>query len=537
MDLVEKSNATLRRIEQNDPKLTVLSIVNRDYTTTRSNCFWVHDGAGLSRLGHAIANNTNLKKISFHKSSEWGYNSTAERKAFFDGLKQNTTIKHLWLKGGIGHGSEIFYEVVANNSNLEQIRIHRGDVRGGVARSLASAVKKCSNLNDLDISMCIIDDASLKDIALGIRGLSRLEKLSVWNSLSSPNESNIGIGSAESVVSVMQDSCCNLINLDLNNMRFNNECIQIIIDSLRGNTKLKRLGLSGNNVGSSGCDSIGTFLENPTCNLTEFHLGRCGINSECILKIVTSLMSNTKLEHIDLSGNKNIERSGYESIATLLQDANSNINTVDLYCTDMTDEFASLLAQALVGNNKLKFMDLSGNSDITESGWNAFSAILSNCSNHTLLDFGDEDDIDNMPLNLLSLLKLNRAVDMEPLFELDEDDERKPKALPCVIDWFDRRVRESNEDGELVNSINSRKLSCIFQFARAMPLKFVPASHFIHPSVVSLIQLKEGRNDDLESKNRELSQKNTELKKEIATKEAAFQLSLPHYTPLPPKHK
>jgi len=63
---------------------------------------------------------------------------------------------------------------------------------------------------------------------------------------------------------------------------------------------------------------------------------------------------------------------------------------------------------------------------------------------------------------------------MEPLFELDSEvDERKPKALPSVIDWFDRRGRESNQNEEVTNRINARQLSAIFQFARAMPLKFV----------------------------------------------------------------
>ena len=109
---------------------------------------------------------------------------------------------------------------------------------------------------------------------------------------------------------------------------------------------------------------------------------------------------------------------------------------------------------------------------------------------------------------------------MEPLFELDtEGDERKPKALPHVIDWFGR-IRGSNQNEEVVKCIDSRKLSSIFQFARAMPLKFVPASRFMHPSVVSLIQLKEDRNNTLESKYRELQQRNSELEKQVVAKDA-----------------
>ena len=63
---------------------------------------------------------------------------------------------------------------------------------------------------------------------------------------------------------------------------------------------------------------------------------------------------------------------------------------------------------------------------------------------------------------------------MEPLFELDtEDDERKPKALPHIIDWFGRRARETTRNRLVPKCIRTRKLSAIFQFARAMPLSFV----------------------------------------------------------------
>lgn len=62
-NIVEQSNKTLRRLEQDDPKLTSLYIVNPDHQLLRGNqsprqYFWLHDGAELSRLGNAIANNT-----------------------------------------------------------------------------------------------------------------------------------------------------------------------------------------------------------------------------------------------------------------------------------------------------------------------------------------------------------------------------------------------------------------------------------------------------------------------------------------------
>jgi hypothetical protein len=168
MDIVEKSNrTTLRRIEDNDPKLTSLSIVDRGHTTHNpEECFWVQDGADLSRLGNAIANNTNLKKISLYRSSEW--TSQLDANALFEGLQQSTTIKKLSLHGSIGIG--ILNEFVANSSSIIDLIIQTCDLGDGVARALSQMITKCPNVDKIFIINCKFDDASLKDLALGIRG-------------------------------------------------------------------------------------------------------------------------------------------------------------------------------------------------------------------------------------------------------------------------------------------------------------------------------------------------------------------------------
>ena len=84
---------------------------------------------------------------------------------------------------------------------------------------------------------------------------------------------------------------------------------------------------------------------------------------------------------------------------------------------------------------------------------------------------------------------------MEPLFEWDaEDGEQNLKALPYVVDWFDRAKvavaanaevddeddgdsSADSDDEEESYNIDGKKLSAIFQFAMAMPTLFVPASH------------------------------------------------------------
>jgi hypothetical protein len=69
---------------------------------------------------------------------------------------------------------------------------------------------------------------------------------------------------------------------------------------------------------------------------------------------------------------------------------------------------------------------------------------------------------------------------MEPLFKwnLEGEGERDLKALPYVLAWFERAVEAvaDDEEGEAYN-IGEQKLSAMYQFAKALPLLFVPASH------------------------------------------------------------
>ena len=66
---------------------------------------------------------------------------------------------------------------------------------------------------------------------------------------------------------------------------------------------------------------------------------------------------------------------------------------------------------------------------------------------------------------------------MEPFFEwnMEGEGERDLKALPYIIEWFERA------QGAVAwferAKVDERKLSAMYQFAKAMPLLFVPASH------------------------------------------------------------
>ena len=74
------------------------------------------------------------------------------------------------------------------------------------------------------------------------------------------------------------------------------------------------------------------------------------------------------------------------------------------------------------------------------------------------------------------ILKYHPNIDMVPLFDWNKEGggERDLKALPYVIAWFER-AQVVEEDGDSYGIAN-KKLSAIYQFAKALPLLFVPAT-------------------------------------------------------------
>ena len=93
----------------------------------------------------------------------------------------------------------------------------------------------------------------------------------------------------------------------------------------------------------------------------------------------------------------------------------------------------------------------------------------------SLLNMNRDTNKSNVAIK--KILKYHPNIDMEPFFEwnMEGDGERDLKALPYVVDWFERaQDAVAGDEGEERYNIDGRKLSAIYQFARAMPLMLVP---------------------------------------------------------------
>ena len=177
----------------------------------------------------------------------------------------------------------------------------------------------------------------------------------------------------------------------------------------------------------------------------------------------------------------------------MLEDPNSNLQTLVLNFNEIGTEGVIAIANGLSNNSKLKKLELKFILGFDESVCAPlFSKLLCNkstindtySSNHTLQDLSISGSEVLLKLNegtnkrhvaMKKILLYHSDIDMKSLYGWDKECEKSLKSLPYVVDWFGRVKEVAGETGSgIVEDTSPRKLSAIFQFARDMPLMFVP---------------------------------------------------------------
>ena len=257
----------------------------------------------------------------------------------------------------------------------------------------------------------------------------------------------------------------------------------------------------------NGGDRLIVSILEQCSNLKSIVLFHCGISDEHLLPIVETVRGHDSLEKLYLMCN-NVGDVGSQAIATLLEESNCNLQEINLTANQIGSQGASTLIATLSNNTKLKTLLIHSNPmgetvhDFPMLLCNTSSINHTYLSNHTLQELYVEDrekqlapllqlnkGIDKSYVAIKKILRSHPNIDMEPLFELDmEEGERSLKALPYVIAWFEKAAEAvasdngvvawfSSDEDNFSYDVEERKLSAIYQFARAMPLLFVPASH------------------------------------------------------------
>ena len=266
------------------------------------------------------------------------------------------------------------------------------------------------------------------------------------------------------------------------------------------NGHLTHLTLTQAHLENGGDRLIANTLRRCT-NLKHLDLQHSNVSDEQLLPIIEAIREHTLLEMLYLDTNR-IGNAGCGAIATLLGDTSCYLHTLGLWNNSIGYEGATALANGLARNNTLRKLYLDSNVVSDRSVEDIFSRVLCDTSsvssiyssNHTLGELklsrrsGEQlrsllelnENTNKSHVAIKKILTYHPNINMEPLFEwnVEGEAERNLKALPYVLSWFERAEGAiADEEGRESYNIERRKLDAFYQFAQAMPLLFVPASH------------------------------------------------------------
>jgi len=374
------------------------------------------DAGDYSRLGAAIGNNIHLKTLNVYLGADQALD--ASNTEFFNGLKRNSSINDLSLNCRsqtlVGGVWHEILKVYLEKKNLTCICINNAVLDSGGGDVIAETLRWCRNLKTINFGYNNITDEQLLPIVEAIKGGCNA---SLENLVL---DSNIRIGNAgcHVLATLLEDPHCSLQTLELYENQIGNEGATAIAISLSNNTKLQKLDLGLNQIGNEGATAIANSLSN-----------------------------NTNLKILDLNENP------FDSSA------------VGIFCTVLCD--TSSVNNTYRSNHTLEELHLSDE----QKGQHADHIA-------TLLDLNWNWGENKSHMAIRKILRYHPNIDMKPLFEWDLEGEQTLKSLPYAISWFGRAEEavagaEEREDYH----IEQKKLSAIFQFAKAMPLLLVPASH------------------------------------------------------------
>jgi len=253
----------------------------------------------------------------------------------------------------------------------------------------------------------------------------------------------------EHILAATLRGCSNLTNVFLRGNDITDEQLLVLADAMKGKHSLEVLRLDRNSIGDAGCESLSTLLTNPQSNLQFLGMNNNNISNDGAITILNALEGNNRLEKLSLV-NRDIPMDNVvkDSLSRLLCNT-SSINST--YSSNHT----------------------------------VHSFYMKNMKKCLTCLLNMNKDTNKSYVAMRKILKHHPKIDMEPFFAWDVEGELTLKGLPYVLAWFEKARRavivneegyEDDTDGEKECNVEKRKLLAIYEFAKAMPLRLVPAS-------------------------------------------------------------
>jgi len=162
-----------------------------------------------------------------------------------------------------------------------------------------------------------------------------------------------------------------------------------LIEGLCGHPSLTRLGVGIKysmeieaKWGSIGCRALGKVLNHPRSKLKVLRVSHSDLDDEAAQTLSEALMGSNVLKKLDLSGNKDIGSVGWQALATVIRHPNCKLTSLSLSSNTINDDGVSILGWGLSGSS-VKALNLWSHK-INRVGWQILLLHLSQTSLESL---------------------------------------------------------------------------------------------------------------------------------------------------------
>ena len=170
---------------------------------------------------------------------------------------------------------------------------------------------------------------------------------------------SIGDSYAQALSIALQASAT-IATINLQSNRLSDKSMKALSDFLCANRHVHTIDLSHNTVTSKGIRLFDPVLHFSASTLTELHLAANSLRDRGIQQLCTSLKGNSVLKLLDVSKN-NVSDAGATALGILLSTSSCEIRELCISWNNMRSQGAHMLLTGVEKNKRLRTIDLSWN--------------------------------------------------------------------------------------------------------------------------------------------------------------------------------
>eukprot|EP00062_Callorhinchus_milii_P023966 gi/632983359/ref/XP_007908608.1/ PREDICTED: NACHT, LRR and PYD domains-containing protein 1-like isoform X3 [Callorhinchus milii] len=217
---------------------------------------------------------------------------------------------------------------------------------------VSQAIGLCDTLNLLDLSRCYIQVESLHRLVPALHKCQQL--LLRYNKL--------GVSGMIPLCEALTKPESKIQRLDLGHNHLGDSGMKRLCEALRNKEcKIKNLELASNQLRDSGLKPLCDALRNPECKIQRLVLEDNKLTADCTEELASALKTNRSLTELHLSHN-NVGDSGVKRLCEALRNPECKIQSMGLWCNNLSDGCTNDLVSALSTSRSLRKLFLEYNS-------------------------------------------------------------------------------------------------------------------------------------------------------------------------------